>query len=142
MQTRFPFFVALLGCLFAISQIASAIESGNDANLNDLWKDPTFQKNFLGSYGFVSELEPRVTPEEREELQKLMAVMSKDMAAAQKQLEALAKPDNAVMQFTLGNVYFQTDQQDKAAERYKLAIAKFPNFRRAHKNLALVQVQK
>ena len=43
-----------------------------DVPLNDLWKDPTFQKEFMGSYGFQAELEPKVTTLERQELEKIL----------------------------------------------------------------------
>jgi tetratricopeptide (TPR) repeat protein len=38
-------------------------------------------------------------------------------------------------------MYFQKDQPEPAADRYRLATAKFPSFRRAWKNLGLVSVR-
>src|SRR5688572_13047228 len=33
--------------------------------LADLWNDPEFTRRLLGSYGFLSEAEPRLSPEEQ-----------------------------------------------------------------------------
>jgi tetratricopeptide (TPR) repeat protein len=41
----------------------------------------------------------------------------------------------------LGNLYIQRDELDKAAERYRAAIAKFPSFLRANKMLGRVLFQ-
>ena len=36
--------------------LAAVLLLAVDAPLDDLWKDPTFQKQFLGRYGFQAEL--------------------------------------------------------------------------------------
>lgn len=108
----------------------------------DLWKDPAFQKAFLGSYGVQSELEPKMTQIEVASMQKILPLMDSDPEAAARKLQGLAKPNaSAVFDFTLGNLAFQKDQPEEAAARYKTAIAKFPNFRRALRNLGLIQVR-
>jgi tetratricopeptide (TPR) repeat protein len=68
--------------------------------------------------------------------------MDTDQAAAMAALKAATKPESsALFDFTIGNLYFQKDDADKAAEHYRLATAKFPSFRRAFKNLGLVSVR-
>ncbi len=107
-----------------------------------MWQDPVFQKQFLGTYGVQAEIEPRVTTVEREQMEKLLKVIATDLTAAREQLIKLAKPEaSAVFDFTLGNVYFQQDQLDLAAAAYRQAVAKFPSFQRAHKNLAIISVR-
>lgn len=113
-----------------------------NSEIPNLWDDPTFQKQFLGTYGFNAEIEPRVTAVEREQMEKLIKLLGTDLKAAQTQLERLAKPEaSAVFDFTLGNVYFQQDMLTNAAAAYRQAISKFPTFQRAHKNLAIISIR-
>jgi tetratricopeptide (TPR) repeat protein len=111
------------------------------------WNDPDFQKRFAESYIAETEIEPRVTIEEREEMQKIMALISKDkLDDAARLLEKIldgrrGKDANAVYDFTLANIYFQREQLDLAAERYRAAVEKFRKFRRAWRNLAICHVR-
>jgi tetratricopeptide (TPR) repeat protein len=108
----------------------------------DLWKDPAFQKAFLGSYGVQSELEPKMTQIEVLAMQKVLPLMDTDPEAAARKLKGLAKPNaSGVFDFTLGNLAFSKDQPEAAAAHYRTAIGKFPNFRRALRNLGLIQVR-
>jgi Flp pilus assembly protein TadD len=107
-----------------------------------LWKDPEFQKRFLGTYGVLGELEPRLTPEERAQLEKVIPLMSTDLRAAAQALAPLVAPkSSAIFDFTLGNLHFQLDELDEAERRYRAALEKFPDFLRASKNLALLCVR-
>ena len=107
-----------------------------------LWKDPVFQKQFVGSYGISAELEPRVTPEEVALLERLRPLMGTNLRAAAKLLESEIKPNSsAILDFNLGSIYFQQDMMDKAARRYRRAVEKFPSFRRAYRNLGMIQVR-
>jgi tetratricopeptide (TPR) repeat protein len=124
------------------SLLAAVLLLATDVPLNDLWKDPTFQKEFMGSYGFQAELEPKVTTLERQELEKILTLMATDTGAAMTALEKAATPDSsAVFNYTLGNLHFQKDELDAAANGYQTAVAKFPSFRRAWKNLGLIAVR-
>jgi len=116
----------------------------------ELWGDPEFQKRFLGSYGTNAELEPRVTVVEREKMEVVLERMQEsDVEGAIAELEEILKPPtrkgetaaSAVFDFTLGNIYFQQEELDKAAKWYRSALDKFPSFRRALKNLGLIQVR-
>jgi len=112
------------------------------APLDDLWKDPEFQREFLASYGAQSELEPKVTPAERQVLESFLAQMPADPAAARATLEHATTPESsALFDYTLGNLDFQDDALDAAAAHYKTAVGKFPSFRRAWKNLGLIAVR-
>jgi tetratricopeptide (TPR) repeat protein len=107
-----------------------------------VWEDPGFQKSFLGSYGVQSDVEPRVTTVEREQLERILPLMASDPDRALRELEKAAIPEaSAIFDFTLGNLRFQRDELDRAAAHYAAALAKFPAFRRAHKNLGLIQVR-
>ena len=112
--------------------------------LGNFWKEPAFQKAFMGSYGFRSEIEPRVTVVEKEVMEKVLKLMSGDNEA-HKAIDLLKKnikpSSSAVFDFTLANLYFQEDNLDEALRYYTSAIEKFPAFQRAHKNAALIHIR-
>jgi len=108
------------------------------------WREPAFQKAFMGSYGMRSEIEPRVTVVEKEVMEKVMKLMAEDDGASKAiaLLEKSCTPAaSAVFDFTLANLHFQEDRLTNAATGYQAAITKFPSFQRAHKNLALICVR-
>lgn len=109
-----------------------------------IWHDPQFQQGVTGSYQFNSEIEPSLPTDAREILVKkfvpLMEENKVDEAIAV--LEGLVDPDSTpVYDFTLGNLYYQKGEAEKAAPHYENAIAKFGNFRRALKNLGMIRVR-
>lgn len=105
--------------------------------------DPEWQKRFLGSYGFLSGAEPDIRPDEVEVLREVIELMKSDRVAAAARLqEEIGDDSSAALDFVLANLYFQNDAQERAMEYYRKAIDKFPDFRRAHKNLGLLLVQR
>jgi tetratricopeptide (TPR) repeat protein len=112
--------------------------------LASLWNDPDFQRRLVGSYGFASDAEPRMQPEEqvvyREKV--VPALTNSDPKKVASVLQGLTKPGaSAVFDFTLGNVYFQNDDLTNAIKCFETALAKFPDYRRAQKNLAFALVR-
>ena len=108
----------------------------------EIWNDPTFQRQFLGSYGFQAEIEPKVSVVERQQMERLIPLLGSDPAAAAAGLIKITSPaSSALFDFMLGNIRFQDNRLEEAATHYEAALGKFPSFRRAHKNLALVQVR-
>lgn len=104
--------------------------------------DPEWQKRFLGSYGFLSGAEPQVGAGELELLREVIDLMKVNPRAAAARLQGETGPDSsAALDFILANLDFQNGQLESAAGHYQRAIEKFPDFRRAHKNLGLLQVQ-
>jgi tetratricopeptide (TPR) repeat protein len=104
--------------------------------------DPEWQARFLGSYGFLSGAEPDIREDEVEVLREVIELMKADRAAAAARLqEEIGDDSSAALDFVLANLYFQNDQLDAAARYYRSSIAKFPDFRRAHKNVGLLLVQ-
>ena len=126
----------------AIASAAASPDDGDTRNL-DVWKDPEFQKEFLGSYGFAAELEPTVRAEEREQMEEVLAILQEgDVALATETLRVYTTDESrAGFDFTLGYLYFQEQRFDDAANHYRDALIKFPSFRRAHKNLGLIHVR-
>jgi len=130
-------FSALLLLLAGLAAAAPA------APEHDPWADPEFRRQFLGTYGVLGEVEPRLSPEERATLEKIIPLMSGDLAKAAEQLAAGITPQSSgLLDFTLGNIYFQLDRLEESERNYRKALEKFPNFLRAQKNLGLVCVRR
>jgi len=117
----------------------------NRTPLAAYFNDPDFAKAFVGTYGFLSEVEPKIsTPEEREfflseEFQKHLA---EEPEKAARELEKFITPEtSAVFELVLGSSYVQLGDLTNAVKNYELAIAKFPRFLRAHKAMGLVLAQ-
>jgi len=122
----------------------------------NLFRDPQFVREFVGSYGFHSEVEPKVTPEESRVLAELQELFEagKFTEAEQrlvrfiKETEAPSDPEkqpqeiSAAMVFVLGNLYFSADRPEEARRAFLEALRRFPNFRRAHVNLGYLYVSK
>jgi len=108
-----------------------------------LWNSPAFQKQFAESYLAETEIEPTVTQSEREKMLDVLELISSDrMDEAARLLQKNTKDaSSAVFDFTLANIYFQQEQLELAAASYEKAVAKFPKFRRAWKNLGLIHVR-
>ncbi len=108
-----------------------------------IWTDPRFQRRFVESYLSETEVEPRITLDERDAMEKILEYISSDQVdrAIKRLREEQARGGSAVFDFTLANIYFQNEQLEPAAAAYQTAVEKFPNFRRAYKNLGLIQVR-
>lgn len=104
--------------------------------------DPEWQKRFLGSYGFLSGAEPQVRAQELELLREVIDLMKVNPRAAATMLGAQVDGDSsAALDFILANLEFQNGNLEPALASYRAALEKFPDFRRAHKNLGLLLVQ-
>jgi tetratricopeptide (TPR) repeat protein len=114
-----------------------------DHPLAGVWNDPDFARRLAGSYGFLSEAEPRLNPEEQVLFRdKIVPLLREEPSKAIAELQAAQKPGaSAVFDFTLGTVYFQTEDFTNAVKQYEQALAKFPDYRRAQRNLALSLVR-
>ena len=89
-----------------------------DPEIQKLWSDPEFKKQFLGTYGIHADIEPKVSPEERAVLEKVYPLLGSDSAAAAKLLETAATSEaTALFDFILGNLAFQDDRDADAMRR-------------------------
>ncbi|MFD2256602.1 tetratricopeptide repeat protein [Luteolibacter algae] len=123
---------------------------------SNLFRDPTFVRDFVGSYGFLSDVEPKVSNEEQ-----ALLVTVREMFEAGRFREAereivrfiqvvenptdpeIAKGEiSPAMVFVLGNLYFQADRTDDARRAFLEAIRRFPRFRRAYTNLGYLYISK
>ncbi|MFW5894002.1 MAG: tetratricopeptide repeat protein [Verrucomicrobiota bacterium] len=141
--------------LCALSLCAAVAASANNESIPvrpramtqeelDLWNDPAFQRQFAQSYIAETEIEPRISEDERETMQKAMQMIADEKLdeAAELLKKNMDETSSAVFDFTLGNLYFQRDELDQAVPHYEQAADKYPKFRRAWKNLALIHVRK
>ncbi len=132
----------VLSVLFCSAMLANFSQAQQSDEIKAIWNDPIFQKQFIGSYGINAEIEPRVTQEEVALLEKIRPLMAEDLPKAEEMLREKIKPESsAILDFTLGGIQFQQDKMELALENYQKAVAKFPSFRRAWRNLALIQVR-
>lgn len=111
--------------------------------LAPIWNDPEFYRKLVGSYGFLSDAEPRMTPEEQMLYRdQVVPVLGGDVAEAIARVTPLVLPEgSAVFDFTLGTLHFQAEAFETAIEHYERALTKFPDYRRAQQNLALVYIR-
>ncbi len=122
----------------------------------NLFQDPSFIKEFVGSYGFLSDVEPKVSTDEQAALTTIRDLFEKSQFAQAEQeiIRFIKETENPTdpkkqpaeispaMIFVLGNLYFQADRTDEARRAFLEAIKRFPRFRRAHTNLAFLYISK
>lgn len=122
----------------------------------ELFRDPQFVREFVGSYGFLSDVEPKVSADEQAALtairgmfeQKRFREAEQELARFMRETEHPTDPKkkpaevSPAMIFVMGNLYFQADRPDEARRAFLDAIKRFPRFRRAHTNLAFLYISK
>jgi tetratricopeptide (TPR) repeat protein len=111
--------------------------------LASIWNDPAFAKKLIGSYGFLSEAEPKLNAEEHQfYTNSVQPLLAQDQKKAIEVLQAKVKPQaSAQFDYLLGTLYFQNEDLTNAVKCFENALAKFPDFRRAQKNLAFALVR-
>jgi tetratricopeptide (TPR) repeat protein len=105
-------------------------------------QDVDFEKAFLGSYGIHPDVEPPIGPTDRAVLEKAYPLLASDPSGAARIISAARKPESsAIFDLVLGNLAFQADRTDEAERHFRDAVTKFPSFRRAWRNLGLIQAK-
>lgn len=141
---------ALVGLMATTAILAVASTTASTAASAELapWsassiiRDPEWQKSFLGSYGFLSGVEPEIKASELEILREIIDLMKVNPRAASTMLAQRVEPQSsAALDFILANLRFQNGDTANAVVSYEQALTKFPDFRRARKNLGLLMVQ-
>lgn len=117
--------------------------SGADPALfENSWDNPQFVARFTGTYGFDTAVNPGINQVEKAVFDKLVPLIQSQPSQAIAALKAAITPaTSAALDFTLGNLYFQTKAFPDAIAAYDAALKKFPNFLRVHKNLGRLHVQ-
>lgn len=129
---------------FAAVYLLSTTALAEPLPIDPLWQSETFRKSVTGSYGIDSRIEPRFTTDEEEYLRAVAeAMQAGDREKAIAELEGTSLlEESPVLLFQLGGLKFEIGDFEEAARRFEAAIEIFPNFRDAHRNLALVRMRK
>ncbi len=124
--------------------LSGAATGADPLPIDPLWKSETFRKSITASYGIDSRIEPRITEDEAVYLDKMAAAMAaNDRPGAIKALtDSSLLEDSAAMIFNLASLQVEEGKIDEGITLFTGAIEKFPNFRDAHRNLAVVYVQR
>jgi tetratricopeptide (TPR) repeat protein len=113
--------------------------------LANAFKDPVFAKNFLGGYGVKADIEPKFDQTRTNEVafyRQVASAMQEDLAKAAYLISTnLTAESNPIFDYTLGTILLQNGETDKAITHLDEAIAKFPSFLRAWKNLGMAHVR-
>ncbi len=91
----------------------------------------------------LPDVEPKITDKKEIELlqNKLELIQYNSRKAAQELEEVVNESSSATMNFLLGTLYLQNKDYNKAKQYYAVAISKYEDYRRAHKNLGLLYFQ-
>jgi len=111
--------------------------------IDSLWQSEIFRKSITASYGIDSRIEPRITEDEAfylDESAKAMAAKDRPKAIAVLRDSSLLANSPAML-FTLASLEFEAEQSAESVKHFESALSKFPNFRDAHRNFAIVLVQ-
>ena len=101
-----------------------------------------FRNRFLGTYGILGELEPKITQEESKLLKATLDDIGNNPGLAYNKLVAsVTSNSSAALDYVLGNLKFQSGDERVATNHYESALRKFPDFRRAHQNLGYALVR-
>ncbi len=108
------------------------------------WSDPANINAFLGTYGVIGPVEPKISTEEQVILKNLIEVLKTGdkQLAIKTLLPEISPKSSSALDFTLANLYFETGELDNAIRYYRSSLQKEPDFLRAHKNLGILLVQK
>ena len=111
--------------------------------IDPLWKSEDFRRVITGSFGIDTRIEPLITTDEEGYLNDSAQKMSAgDRKAA---IEILAESsileNSPAMIFSLATLQFEEGDDKVALGNLEKAIEKFPNFRDAHRNLAVILVR-
>jgi tetratricopeptide (TPR) repeat protein len=110
---------------------------------NSPWAgNPVLQRSFVAGYGVNTTIEPELSETDRKVLEAIQPVIEKSRADAIVSLEKYVDDKtNARFDLILANLQLEQQKFESAVLLFQQAIKKFPNFRAAHKNLAMAYLQ-
>jgi tetratricopeptide (TPR) repeat protein len=137
------------GALSAQAPSEPQADPATEAAVGALFRDPVFQQRFAESYLAETEIEPKVSEDERDTLIEVSELLAKPVEQGGPQAEAaitllqgaISRTSTAVFDFTLANLLAQRERMPEAIPVYQRAVEKAPKFRRAWNNLGLAQVR-
>lgn len=162
--TRFPHRLAALLAAWTCGAGPAPLSAEPIASPAAMFRDPQFAREFVGSYGILSDVEPPLGSGDREllaQVQELLAkgalreaeqAISTHLATAGKQADrpkatrgrgqvaVQTTAPSASLHFILGNLYFASDRPAEAQRAFLEAIRLHPRFRRACTNLGYLHL--
>lgn len=135
---------AALGFMAGLGLLLPALGQAQPSFAKTLqfWNNKDFIDRFMATYGVKSEVEPKISADENDLFKELIPlIQSNPNQAIVKLTEAITPESSAALEFTLGNLYVQSNNYPQAVVQYRAAIKKFPDFQRAHMNLGVVLIQ-
>lgn len=139
MRCLLPIFIFLFTLVFGShTQAAEPIPVDSS-----FWKSSQFRRIFTGSYGVDARIEPRIGSDEESVLDSVASSMedgNRSTAISTLKNSSLTT-SSAPLSFSLGNLQFEAGENEEAVEAFENAIQLYPNFRDAHRNLAVALVQ-
>lgn len=111
--------------------------------IDELWRTDAFRKSLTASYGVDARIEPPVDTEVQNELGFVASqVESGNRSGAIQMLRNNFRlSESASLQFTLGTLLFEDGRAEEAIQPFEKAVELHPNFRDAHRNLAVAQIE-
>ncbi len=155
MTLRPTFFLSLAFGLSAISGPAQPEDVGGmsaaeidlasflDSTVGDPDVDPASIIN--ESMNFRKEREPDMTAAEFALYERISSMVETNPTFALQLLETMLgddDEDSAAFDLALGNLYFAEQRIDEALERYRSAVAKYPEFLRGWNNIGMIHYQR
>lgn len=121
----------------------AAPQRSDGGELLAVWNSPEFRRRLAESLVAETELEPRLGEADRELLiESFDAIAAERMEEAATMLEKRQGPAaSAAIDFTLAYVRFLQERFEQAATGYREAVRKFPKFRRAWRNLGMLEIR-
>lgn len=132
-----------IDCGHAMAQSATESPSWLDSESKAFFSSPDFKRRFLESFVAETDVEPKLTEDERETLQSFQELLAEDkpVEAESLLLEKRNEASGAVLDFYLGNLYTQNERFDEAIAAYEMAVEKYPRFRRAWRLLGVISTR-
>lgn len=129
--------------LTLISLLAGSLFASNTFPLTDTSPNsPQFRAHFLGSYGINPAIEPKIDQTDLKLYQSIQPHLENNpQQAIQIASQAITPDSNPAFDFLLGSLHYSQQNYPTAERALQQAIQKFPSFRRAHRNLALIYIQ-
>ena len=133
----------MLKIQFTLMLVYTCLTGATPLPIDPIWNTESFRKAFTASYGVDSRIEPKLNAAEKEELD----LVAKKMAAGDRlgaislMVKSALLEKSPAMLFNLGSLQFEEGQSTKAMSNFRKALKIQPNFRDAHRNLAIAHVQ-
>lgn len=107
------------------------------------WKNPDFRQRFLGSYGVLMQVEPTLSAEDSRFLREVvLPQIERDPEEVKQRIAARLRQDmSAPLLFVLGNIHLERGETREAISNLQRAVSLYPDFRRAHRSLALAYLR-